>query len=152
MAGGQSLRRRGKRACPIDDIFIFADATYCEGDAPISTFGRSPAPDQMIRTQFLRRLMHGLCPFLLVPRGSKLVSRPTHLLGVKPTWKSGRAATLGKSGHRAAGWASNEEHAISRWLSGAATYAATHCVLVGSLRVFHDQPLWFAVGHTFAGG
>ena len=69
-------------------------------------------------------------------------------MGVKPTWKSGRAATLGKSGHRAAGWASNEEHAISRWLSGAATYAATHCVLVGSLRVFHDQPLWFAVGHT----
>ena len=50
------------------------------------------------------------------------------------------------------GKASNEGRAISRWLSGAATYAATHCVLVGSLSLFHDQPLWFAVGDTFAGG
>jgi len=43
-------------------------------------------------------------------------------------------STLAKSRHRAAGRASNEGHAISRWLSGAATYAATHCVAYHALR------------------
>ena len=37
-------------------------------------------------------------------------------------------------------------------LSGAATYAATHCILIGSLGVFRDQPLRFAVVYSFAAG
>ena len=73
-------------------------------------------------------------------------------LEVKRTWKSRRALSSANPGTALRGRASNEGRAISRWLSGAATYAATHCVLVGSLSLFHDQPLWFAVGDTFAGG
>jgi hypothetical protein len=39
--------------CPTDNIFIFADAAYCEGDAAISAI---PRTDQLNRTNFLRRL------------------------------------------------------------------------------------------------
>jgi hypothetical protein len=55
--------------CPTDNIFIFADAAYCEGDAAIRAVTRT---DQMNRTEFLRRLMHGLSPFLGVMRSPSL--------------------------------------------------------------------------------